>query len=110
MYDQGFVWSIEHKDPVLTDNLNEFLNEAVEGSLSSQAAAGMLVRSVRAKQPIPLQLFDLLWKLAASRKGILRPSRSNSFDLLEGLSDEIAEYRSSVKSINDYDAIEEDDL
>ena len=108
VYDHGFVWSIEHTDSPLADNLIEFLDEGVDASLSNQAAAGLLVRSIRANQPMPVQLFDLLLNLAGSRRDLLKPSRSNSFDLLDGLSGEIANYRSSLNSIEDYSALEEE--
>jgi len=110
LYDNGFIWSIGHREYPLADNLCDFLDSDVSDTLSSQAAAGLLARSIRAKQPMPLQLYELLWKLAIARTGKLKPSRSNSFDILESLSGEIAEYLSSLKPIEEYDTSEEDDL
>ena len=69
MYDNGFIWSIGHREHPLAENLSDFLDPDVNDSLSSQAAAGLLARSIRAKQPMPLQLYELLWKLADARSG-----------------------------------------
>ena len=59
---------------------------------------------------MPLELYELLWKLADARIGRLKPSRSNSFDILAGLSEEISEYVSSLKSTDEFDSSFDEDL
>ncbi|MBN9657053.1 MAG: DNA (cytosine-5-)-methyltransferase [Acidobacteria bacterium] len=110
LYEDGWVWTINHAEPPLADNLHDFLDASSEQeSLSSQAAAGLLVRSIRAEQPMPLQLYDLLFALASNREGKLWPSRANSFEALDALGDELSKYRAGLKPISDYQsAIEEE--
>lgn len=110
VFESGFIWSIGHGESCLAENLYDYLDTRVEDSLSSQAAAGLIVRSVRAEQPMPLQLFELLWALAANRDGRLRPSRANSFEMLDGLTNEVAQYRSALKPIEEYVSIVEEDF
>jgi hypothetical protein len=110
LYENGLLWSIGHAESSLAENLHDYLDPAVEGSLSGQAAAGLLVRSVRAEQPMPLQLFELLWILAANRGETLRPSRSNSFEILDSLANEIVQYRAGLKPIAEYVSTIEEDL
>ena len=110
LYEDGFLWAIKHEEPPLAENLCDFLDSsAEEESLSSQAAAGLLVRSIRAQQPMPLQLFDLLRELAANRDGKVWPSRANSFEALDSLGPDAFEYRASLQPITDYQSSVEDD-
>jgi DNA (cytosine-5)-methyltransferase 1 len=111
LYENGLLWSIRHGEAPLAENLYDYLDSTVEDPLSSQAAAGLIVRSVRAAQPMPLQLFELLSTLSANRGGTLRPSRANSFEILDGLTNEVAQYRSGLKPIEEYDyIIDEEDF
>lgn len=104
LVDDGLVWAIAHPDHPLATNLSDFLDPDATGGLSSQAAAGLIVRSIRAATGIPLELFDLLRSLAANRDGRLRPSRSNSFEALDAMAGEVAAYRSTLKPIAAFDA------
>jgi DNA (cytosine-5)-methyltransferase 1 len=109
LYSEGFAWSVEHATMPLADNLYDFLDDHSSESLSSQAAAGLIVRSVRAQQPMPAELFDVLWNLAQQRSGALRPSRANSFEAIDTLQDEMRVYRAGLKSIDQYQPSSEDD-
>ena len=104
LYENGLPWAINHSETPLADNLADFLDPTTAESLSCQAAAGLLVRSIRAGQPMPLQLFDLLWNLAANRGEALRPSRSNSFEILDSMGNDATQYRAGLKPIADYDS------
>lgn len=109
IYEDGFIWSTTHPSSILAENLYDFLDENFDDSLSSQAAAGLIVRSVRSEQPMPSQLFEALWNLASKRGGAIWPSRSNSFEALDGLTDQIAHYRSGLKPIEQYDSVFEEE-
>jgi DNA (cytosine-5)-methyltransferase 1 len=110
LYEDGLPWAIKHAEPPLAENLSDFLNSCgEEESLSSQAAAGLLVRSIRAQQPMPLQLFDLLRELAANRDEKIWPSRANSFEALDALGDAVSRYRTSLQPIADYQSPAEED-
>lgn len=109
LYEDGWIWAIRHDQSPLAENLYEYLDATVDESLSSQAAAGLLVRSIRADQPMPLQLFDLLRDLAAKRDGALWPSRANSFEALDTLAVEMAHFRASLKPISEYVSSTEED-
>ena len=109
LYDDGMFWAIKHADAPLAENLSDFLDCSGAESLSSQAAAGLLVRSIRAQQPMPLQLFDLLFELASKRDGRLWPSRGNSFEALDALRQDIFAYRESLQPIAKYQSSIEDD-
>jgi hypothetical protein len=103
LYEGGIPWSITHADGALASNLGDFLDPTSADNLSSQAAAGLLVRSVRSQQPMPRELFELLKELADQRNGSLRPSRANSFQSLETMATgELERYRSGLSSIADY--------
>ena len=82
-YDSKLIWEVEHPDYPLATNLFEFVSESINCSLSPQAAAGLLCRSIRSGKVIPLNLFDSLWKLSKDRSQKLIPSRSNSFEILD---------------------------
>ena len=109
LYENGLPWSISHAMSPLAANLGDFLDIESGDSLSSQAAAGLLVRSIRAQQRMPLELFDLLKALADRRNGTLRPSRANSFEALDRIANEAEQFRATLTSITDYvEAINED--
>jgi DNA (cytosine-5)-methyltransferase 1 len=101
-YERGQVWTITHSENSLASNLSDFLDLDRMDRLSGQAAAGLLVRSVRAQQPMPVELFDILCKLAARRSAKLRPSRANSFEALDAMVDDIAQYRANLVPIAQY--------
>lgn len=108
LIEEGLPWAISHADIPLAYNLADFLDKTSTEHLSSQAAAGLLVRSMRSGQPMPLELFDLLRELAARRTGALRPSRANSFEALNGMEEAVADYRASLTPISGYrSALEE---
>jgi DNA (cytosine-5)-methyltransferase 1 len=109
LYENGIPWSIMHPRTSLADNIGDFLDTRTGESLSSQAAAGLLVRSVRAGQPMPQELFDLLWGLAAHRDGRLRPSRGNSFQMLDGMTEQVKRYREDLKPIAEYCTLNDED-
>jgi C-5 cytosine-specific DNA methylase len=109
LYDDGLLWAVKEAEAPLAHNLFDFLDLAADESLSSQAAAGLLVRSIRAQQPMPLQLFDLLFELAAQRGGKLWPSRGNSFVALDALGADTSRYRENLQPIADYQSYAEDE-
>ena len=108
--EDGLIWQIEHGPQPLADNLIDFIDTGSEDSLSAQAAAGLIVRSVRSGQPMPKELFDVLKSLAADRTGKLKASRGNSFDALDSLADATASYRDSLPEMAEYGGfLEKDD-
>lgn len=100
--DKGIAWVIEHQPAFLAHNLSDFLDEHNGESLSAQAAAGLIVRSVRSGQPMPRELFDILYRLASDRSGKLHPSRGNSFEAMDLLGNEISAYRKNLLSVEEY--------
>ena len=76
LLDGGLTWAIEHSKVQLATNLDEFLDDSASGSLSAQAAAGLIVRSIRAGNPMPRELFDALFQLSADRSGKLHRKSS----------------------------------
>ncbi|MCV2488248.1 DNA (cytosine-5-)-methyltransferase [Geodermatophilus sp. YIM 151500] len=88
----GEVLSVQHKSGPMARNLDDFLDRADKGSLSAQAAAGLIVRSVRSGLPMPRELFDALADTAMDREGGLRPSRSDSFAALDGMQAHVSSY------------------
>ena len=102
LIDDGLIWSIANQKTGLAANLSDFLDPDVTDSLSGQAAAGLLLRSIRAQQPMPLELFDMLFLLSGQRDGPLRPSRANSFEGLDAIKDERVAYRNGLISISKY--------
>lgn len=109
IYENGLVRCISHTESLLAENLYDFLDLNSDASLSSQAAAGLIVRSIRSGQPMPMQLFEALWCLAIERGAVLRPSRANSFDALDNMTDGVTAYRAGLKSIEQFDAPAEDE-
>ena len=110
LYDDGMLWEIKHSEAPLAQNLSEFIDSSVPESLSSQAAAGLLVRSIRAQQPMPRQLFDLLLALSTNRDGKLWPSRGNSFNALDAIREEASRYRDGLQPIANYRSSTEDEF
>jgi len=94
-YDDGIVWMVQHEAAGLASNLDEFLDEGGV-PLSSQACAGLIVRSLRSGQRMPLELFDRLLETAEIRTGKIHPSRADSFKALDSLRDRLAVYRDSL--------------
>jgi DNA (cytosine-5)-methyltransferase 1 len=99
LYDDGIIWEIEHEAAPLASNLGDFLDQEGE-QLTAQASAGLLVRSIRAGQPMPLELFDALFRLTRDRSQKLHPSRANSFEALTTLGDSLEKYRSLLEPIS----------
>ncbi len=95
----GIPWVIDHEPTPLATNLADFLETDADDSLSSQAAAGLLVRSVRSGLPLPTELFDALFELSKDRSGRLHPSRGNSFEALDGMQQELILYSKRLTSI-----------
>lgn len=102
LLENGMSWEIDHGRPQLATNLIDFIDTSSQDSLSSQAAAGLIVRSARSGHPMPRELFEILAQLASSRTGRLRPSRGNSFEALVSMASAVVEYRNSLPSITDY--------
>ncbi len=100
--EDGLPWAIEHDDPPLASNLIDFLHPDDDSSLTAQAAAGLLVRSIRSGLPLPRELFDTLLDLSHDRTGKLHPSRGNSFEALDGMGDELTWYSGKLNSISEY--------
>lgn len=86
------AWQVSHQSVRLATNLDDYVDLSDPSSLSSQAAAGILVRTVRASGMLPIDLFDLLCELASRRVGPVVGSRSNSFEVLDREID-LKEYR-----------------
>ncbi len=100
--EDGLPWAIEHDDPPLASNLIDFLHPDDDSSLTAQAAAGLLVRSIRSGLPLPKELFETLLDLSHDRTGKLHPSRGNSFEALDGMLDELTWYSAKLNSISEY--------
>ena len=97
-FDGEMIWSIGNHPLRSTSNLHEFLCEDANESLSAQAAAGLIVRSIRAGKTMPLELFDSLIKIASENR-IVRPSRSNSFEALQELGESVNNFRTNLKAL-----------
>ncbi len=103
-YDNGIVWMVQHETPTLASNLDAFLDE--QGvQLSAQACAGLIVRSVRSAQRMPLELFDQLLERAAVRTGRIHPSRANSFQALDSMRHRLQGYRDSLSPVQAYEEV-----
>jgi len=77
-----------------TGNLDDFVDFETEDSLSNQAAAGLLVRMIRAGKKMPISLFDTLYDLSLE-KTKLRGTKVDSFDILHNSLD-TGSYRKSL--------------
>ena len=82
-HDEGTVWSINHAPTLEANNLDAIIEPDVQESLSAQAAAGLLYRTIRSGKPMPVGLFDVLEKLSRDRTGKTHGSRSDSFAMLD---------------------------
>jgi len=101
MYDDGIIWIVRHRNLPLASNLDEFLDDD-QSELSAQACAGLLVRAVKSGHRMPVELFDALLRKAEIRTERLHPSRSNSFEALDVLQDELASYRDALPQLTGY--------
>jgi DNA (cytosine-5)-methyltransferase 1 len=77
----GEIYYIRHDAQPSARNLGDFLDFNSRDSLSNQAAAGLLVRAIRAQKPFPLSLYDALYKLSTVRTK-LRGTKIDSFKIL----------------------------
>lgn len=102
LYEDGIIWAVDHKPVSLASNLDHFISFESEESLSPQAAAGLIVRSVKADNLMPLELFETLYRMSANRSQKLRPSRSNSFMVLDEMIDDVMRYRNKLPSMDIY--------
>lgn len=100
-YDDGIIWMVQHEATALACNLGEFL-EPGGAPLSAQACAGLIVRSVRAGNKMPLELFDRLLDSARVRTGKIHPSRADSFLALDSLHEQLTSYRKSLSPADAY--------
>ena len=96
-FDGDVEWQIDHEPTPLASNLDDFLDHGVNQHLSSQACAGLIVRSVRSGSKMPSELFDVLYQSAIRRTGKLRASRANSFEAMDEMLSEMIEYRNSLE-------------
>ena len=93
LYEDGAFWRIEHPLTSLANNLDEFVVDNDGEILSGQAAAGLIVRTIRSGKALPTDLFDALLGLSHQRTSY-RGSRANSFDLLDRV--DVAQYRRNL--------------
>lgn len=93
-FEDGVVWAVDNPQGALATNLDEFIANDQGEPLSGQAAAGLIVRTVRSGKSIPSHLFDALWAMSHERTSY-RGSRSNSFDELDRI--DVAEYRRNLQ-------------
>jgi DNA (cytosine-5)-methyltransferase 1 len=108
-FDGGLSWVVNHKPSPLATNLIDFINPDADDSLSAQAAAGLIVRSVRSGHAMPRELFLVLWRLAENRTGKLKPSRGTSFEAIDGMGSELEAYRNRLPPISEYHEYVEDE-
>ena len=97
-FDGRMLWSVSNEAMPLAQNLHKFLDPSATESLSSQAAAGLIVRSVRSGKAMPAELFDVLLSLSKTR-GPLRPSRSDSYAALDSMGEAVQAYRGKLDAI-----------
>ena len=81
LFRDGALYCVRHDSGPLANNLDQFLDFNSTDSLSNQAAAGLLVRAIRSRKPMPLPLFDVLYRLSAERTK-LRGTKVDSFKIL----------------------------
>lgn len=103
-YDDGVVWMVQHETPKLASNLDAFLDKGGV-PLSAQACAGLIVRSVRSGQRIPLELFDRLLERADVRPGRIHPSRADSFQALDSMRERLEGYRDALSSVEPHEGV-----
>lgn len=100
IWEDGFPWEISHDETALAENLIDFIDINSQDSLSAQAAAGLIVRSVRSGQLMPLELFDALWELTLDRTQKIKASRANSIEAIDSMEKDILDYRGKLSSIS----------
>jgi DNA (cytosine-5)-methyltransferase 1 len=103
-YDDGIVWMVQHETPKLASNLDAFLDEGGL-PLSAQACAGLIVRSMRSGQRMPLELFDRLLELTDFRPAKIHPSRADSFQALDSMRQLLEGYRNSLLPVGAYEQV-----
>jgi DNA (cytosine-5)-methyltransferase 1 len=94
LFEDGAVWAVENLRGLLATNLDEFIAEDSGECLSGQAAAGLIVRTIRAGKTLPPKLFDVLLNMSRERTSY-RGSRSNSFNELDRI--DVARYRRNLE-------------
>lgn len=92
-FEDGAVWSVDNPHGPLASNLDDFVTDDSGEVLSGQAAAGLIVRTMRSGKALPPELFDALWAMSRKRTSY-RGSRSNSFNVLDRI--DVAEYRRNL--------------
>lgn len=102
IYEDGVPWIVEHDPGHLATNLIDFLDLEVEDSLSAQAAAGLIVRSVRSGKQLPRELFEALVELSRDRSQRVHPSRGNSFAALDEMRETIEWYSRELPTVQDF--------
>src|SRR5262249_6068759 len=98
----GMTWHIDHLNVHLCSNLEDYLETPGGAPLSPQAAAGLIVRSVRAGNPMPKELFQHLLLVSEDRGGKLHPSRANSFEALDSMKSEVEAYAKNIPLVSSY--------
>ena len=93
-FEDGAVWSVDNPCGPLATNLDDFVTDDLGEVLSGQAAAGLIVRTMRSGKALPPELFDALWAMSHERTSY-RGARSNSFDQLDRI--DVAEYRRNLE-------------
>lgn len=101
--EDGVTWAVAHEPSSLARNLGDFIDRRAKDSLSAQAAAGLIVRSVRSGHRMPRELFDLLLELTADRNQELKPSRANSFESLDAMGAEMSAYAARLPTVDRYE-------
>lgn len=100
-FDGQIEWAIEHKPSTLASNLGDFLDRGKHPPLSAQACAGLIVRSVRSGNPMPMDLFDTLYRMSLERGGKLQPSRSDSLAALGSIMPDVMKYRATLENMSE---------
>jgi DNA (cytosine-5)-methyltransferase 1 len=94
-FHDGAIWAVHNLQGPLANNLDDFISGDLGEPLSSQASAGLIVRTIRSGKAMPPDLFEALWVLSHSRTSY-RGSRSNSFTELDQI--DVAQYRQNLAS------------
>jgi len=92
-YEDRAVWTIDNPRGPLATNLDDFIAGDDGELLSGQAAAGLIVRTMRSGKELPTALFDALLARSHERTSY-RGSRSNSFAVLD--QSDVATYRQNL--------------
>jgi DNA (cytosine-5)-methyltransferase 1 len=99
VFEAGVISEVLHPPSPLATNLHEFIDRDAGGSLSAQASAGLLVRSVRSGRAMPRNLFEILLRLSADRTQKMAPSVANSFVALDALGTQFAAYARQISEV-----------